>query len=800
MGKKVVYRFVDGQRDDDAPIVFTDGGRGSTTKMDLVQARNGLPGTIQKDQVIFNREENAFYVGAVDGTPQRVTDIRVYERYSDRPLKGVTGRLYIILKDNIFSVWSNGEWKQFSMAPVTVAQYYGVTTFSDKTMFPKEGEANHIYLTKDGFGYAWSPTDGYVNIFGDKTWSWTKSEADARFAFKSDIPAKLTLADLGGITPHDVDVKIQDAKNDADAKFETLAGSDKKADKTDVYTKTEADDKFLDKKDKPTLSSLGAISTEQAEATYLKKASFDELSKNVETIQGRVNTLSEYSKTTDMQKAVDDSAASIRKDLEAYAKTDDVDKALSEKADNVSVVKKTDLTAYALKGEIPTLKTLGGVSREEIESTYARKANVDATLKNDYYPKTDIDTKFSGVYTKKDADAKLKAALPTVPWTDFAKKSELSDDFASKSDTYTKEELEKRLKSIEAHGVDLSGYLKEGDDESNKYLDDRIDGRLPDMTKYAAKDGLLKEVIRQDKNKGNDLMLDYFANKSDIQDLELSRSRMAVDHGILTVDKDGNQFIDIKATVMKRPELPVGHNPIKLFVNGVRYTEGEDFAFDADANRLKWLHTNEDGYFRITSEDELRIEYETTAAKVKAPDSGSSSTDEDAIKISIADRDLETIKASLQRAETSATNAKASETSADASAKAADASVKQAAEEAKKVLDAKKEMNDSIQSAKDVSQKAEEASKAALPKVLNVKLTKDAWKDGCYVVSDARIKSKTLLFLDLQGTADDAQKKAFADAYIDAPKQWDGSVMLKAVKVPEIDIDARFIIVPEEDV
>ena len=76
MGKKVVYRFVDGQRDDDAPIVFTDGGRGSTTKMDLVQARNGLPETIQKDQVIFNREENAFYVGAVDGTPQRVTDIR----------------------------------------------------------------------------------------------------------------------------------------------------------------------------------------------------------------------------------------------------------------------------------------------------------------------------------------------------------------------------------------------------------------------------------------------------------------------------------------------------------------------------------------------------------------------------------------------------------------------------------------------------------------------------------------------------------------------------------------------------
>lgn len=798
MGKKVVYRFIDGQRDDDAPIIFTEGGRGSTTEMDLVQTRDEIPEVIQKDQLVFDRQHRTFWVGNGAGTPQQVSDIRIFSRFGDLPAQGIENCLYIALQDNIFSVYVEGQWKRFSMSPVTVAQYYGVSTFKDKTEFPAIGEENHIYLTEDGFGYAWVTGKGYVNIFGDKTWSWTKDESDARFAFKSDIPASKTLNDLGGITPHDVDLKIQDAKDEADTKFATISDNDLKADKTDVYTKTEADDKFLNKKDKPTLSSLGAISTEIAENTFLKKAPFDALKKDVETVQNRINTISEYAKTTEMQKAVDDSAASIRKDLQDdYMLKADIEKELSQKADAVSVMKKTDMAPYALKGDIPTLTKLGGVSRAEIESTYVRKTNLEA-LKDTYYPKTDIDTKFADVYTKKDADAKLKEALPKEPWTDFAKKSDLTKDFAVKSETYTKEELDGKLKSIEAHGVDLSGYLKQGDDDSDKYLDDRIDGRLPDMTKYQAKDGLLKEVIQQDKAKGNDLMLDYFANKDDIQSLELSRSRLQVDHGILTVEKDGDQFIAITTGVMQRPELPIGHNPIKLFVNGVRYTEGTDFSYDKETNRLQWLHTEEDGYFRITSDDELRVEYETPAAKPKAPTQSESSTDKDAVKIAIAQEDLDFIRDCTAKASTSESNAKTSEQNADASAKAAAASEAKAAADAKSIEDTKTALQTGIDDVKTLAQSAQDKANFATPKVLNITLAKDAWKDGAYTVNCEYIRARSMLFLDLQSVATDEQKEAFGDAFIEADSQWNGTVMLRAQNVPAIDIPARFIILPEE--
>lgn len=807
MSKKVIYRFVDGENsaDTSAPLVYTDGGRGSTTDMSVAQARSGLPETIQKDQLIFDRQERTFYVGDGAGKPQQVSDVRIFARYADRPSVGAEGVLYVSLQDHIFAVYTDGEWKQFAMSPVTVAQYYGVSTFKDKTEFPKVGEENHIYLTQDGFGYQYEPTVGYRPLFGDRTWSWTKDESDARFALKSEIPAIPSLSDLGGITPHDVDAKIQDAKDEADGKFATLSENDKKADADSVYTKTEADDKFLDKKDKPTLSSLGAVSTEQADSTFAKKAALDTLSKNVDTIQGRINKLSEYSKTTEMQKAVDDSAARIRSELAAgYMKTDDINKALSQKADAITVMKKTDMGAYALKGDIPTLTKLGGVPRDEIEATYARKTNVEALEKNvqdTYYTKTDVDAKLGDVYTKTDADAKIKAALPADKWEDFARKKEVSDTYATKDDlkaqgdkTYTKDELETRLASIQAHGVDLSKCLMKDDKPTDDYLGGKITGMLPDMTAYVKDADLLSEMIKQDRNKGSNLLLDYFANKSDIQSLELSRSRMIVDHGILTVDKEGNQFIDIKSPVMKRPELPVGHNPVKLFVNGIRYTEGEDFSFDAEANRLKWLHTDEDGFFRVTSEDELRVEYETQAAKEKAPAAKDSSKDADAVKVGIADEDLNTIQDSLRRSETAATNAKASETEAANSATAAAASAKQAADAADKMTTDRAAIDTSVKDAKDRADAAQKTAEAATPKIVNLTIPADHWNKNEAEVVSADIRRNAVIFLDLQPTADEAMQKAFADAYIDESDQRDERLTLHAVNPPAVALDIRLII------
>lgn len=807
MSKKVIYRFVDGENNSDtnAPLVYTDGGKGSTSEMDVAQARSGLPETIQKDQLIFDRQERTFYVGDGAGKPQQVSDVRVFARYADRPTVGAEGVLYVSLQDHIFAVYTEGEWKQFAMSPVTVAQYYGVSTFKDKTEFPKVGEENHIYLTREGFGYQYEPDVGYRPLFGDRTWSWTKDESDARFALKSEIPAIPSLSDLGGITPHDVDVKIQDAKDEADGKFATLSENDLKADKADVYTKTEADDQFLAKKDKPTLSSLGAISTEQADSKFAKKSALDDISKSVETIQGRVNKLSEYSKTTEMQKAVDDSAARIRSELAAgYMKADDINKALSQKADAVTVMKKTDMGAYALKGDIPTLTKLGGVPRDEIEATYAKKTNVDALEKNvqdTYYSKKDVDAKFDDVYTKADADAKIKASLPADKWEDFARKKDVSDTYATKDDlkaqsdlTYTKADLDKRLDSIQAHGVDLSKCLMKDDKPTDDYLDTKITGKLPDMSVYVKDADLLSEMIKQDRNKGSNLLLDYFANKSDIQDLELSRSRMVVDHGILTVDKEGNQFIDIKSPVMKRPELPVGHNPVKLFVNGIRYTEGEDFSFDADANRLKWLHTDEDGYFRITKADELRVEYETQTVKKKAPAAKDSSKDADAVKIGIADEDLNAIQDALRRSETAATNAKSSDEEAGKSAAAAAASAKQATDAADKMTKDRAAIDAGVKDAKDRADAAEKTAIAATPKIVNITIPADHWNKNEAEVVHADIRRNAVIFLDLQPTADEAMQKAFADAYIEASDQRDERLTFHAVNVPTVALDIRLTI------
>lgn len=813
MSKKVIYRFVDGENGNtSAPIVFADGGRGATSEMDVAQARNGLPKVIQKDQLVFDRSSRTFYVGGGDGSPQQVSDVRILERFGDRPNIGAEGVLYVALQDHIFCVYADNQWKQFAMSPVTVAQYYGVSTYEDRSDFPKAGEANHIYVTKDGFGYYWSQTDGYVNIFGDKTWSWTKDESDARFAFKSEIPVIPSLSDLGGITPHDVDLKIQDAKDEADGKFATISDNDLKADKSDVYTKTEAEDKFLDKKDRPTLSSLGAISTEQAETTFAKKAAFDALSSDVDTVKTRVNTLSEYSKTVEMQKAVDDSASSIRQELsDDYMKKGDIEKELSQKADAVSVMKKTDMGPYALKGDIPTLSKLGGVPRDEIETTYARKTNIDALEKNvqdtleSYYQKTEVDTKLADVSTKADANtaAAIKAALPEDKWDAFARTKDVSDTYATKADlqaesdkTYTKDELETRLQSIQTHGVDLSKCLMKDDQPTDDYLTVKVNSLMPDLQPFQKTDGLLSEVIKQDRNKGNNLLLDYFANKDDLQNLELDRSRMVVDHGILTVDKEGNQFIDIKTAVMKRPELPAGHNPVKLFVNGIRYTEGEDFSFDATANRLKWLHTEDDGYFRITSADELRVEYETQAVKEKAPSSKDApkADDENVVKIGIADEDLQEIQDSLRRAETAATNAKTSETEADKSATAATTAAKQATDAQAKMASDRAEIDANVKDAKERADAAAQKAVAATPKIVNVTIRKEEWKDNEVTIKHSDIRRNAVVFLDLQPTADDDMKNAFADCYIEESDQRDESLMLHALFTPAEDFDIRLII------
>lgn len=296
MNKKLTYRLVDGEENDtSALLVASNGGVGSTTEMEVVQARNGLPKLIQKDRVVYDRSENAFYVGQSDGTPKRVADIRVYGRMQDFPAVGEEHRLYICLREKVLAVWTEGEWRYFSTSPVSLTNYNGVSTYEAREDFPKVGQEGQIYLTKDGYGYSYVNGIGYQAIFGGRNMSYTRTESDARYALKRDIVAQKTLEELGGITPHDVDVKVQAAVDDADAKFVRADEYDSaiasKADKGESYTKAESDASYAKKADIPTLSSLGAITSEQADAAYATKKSVSALSDDLDAVRVKANKI-----------------------------------------------------------------------------------------------------------------------------------------------------------------------------------------------------------------------------------------------------------------------------------------------------------------------------------------------------------------------------------------------------------------------------------------------------------------------------------------------------------------------------
>lgn len=652
MAKKLVYRFVDGVPDATAPVVFAETDAGSTSEMDLRQARNGLPETVRKDDLIYDRQSNAFYVGGVNGEPRRVTDIVTLARYSDRPLAGIKNRLYIILHDNILCLWDEEGWHNLALSDVTIAQYYGVSTHDTKDDLPKRGEDRHLYLTKDGYGFRYDPdAEEYVMLFGDNTWGYTKDESDARFAFKSDIVRQKTLDELGGITPQDVDRKIADFGDKVKDTYATLRDNDSKADADTVYSKYDADQRFALRKDIPTLSSLGALSTEFAEATFARQKKVDEMDTRLRAVTEKANTLSEYSKTAEMQEAIDKSIADAAPDFSPYATLSYVDKRLLEKANKAAAITRDDLKAYALVSQLPTIGSLGGLSAETIEQSFAKKEDVDAAdkkIRDTHYTKDEIDKRFIAIgnntYTREEVDLQLSEYEAPGGWATYARKAEVDKTYAKAADVaasakrleeaistkadaataYTKDEIDYKIGLIQSHGVDLSGCMMKGDAYTEKFVDRRaqalidnarsdMEKTLPDASTYITKENLLAAMIEQDKASSDNLMLNYFVSQDDLAAFRKNFSRYTSEKGRLVTDVSGVQSVRMSKGVLVRSELMSGHNPIHLYVNGVHYTEGDEFTYDSANKQLLWGIPAAKGGFDLDETDDIRVEYEQEA-------------------------------------------------------------------------------------------------------------------------------------------------------------------------------------------
>ena len=795
MDKKLTYRLVDGEEDyGSALLVASNGDVGSTTEMEIVQARNGLPKLIQKDRVVYDRSENAFYVGQGDGTPKRVADIRVYARMQDFPAIGEEHRLYICLREKVLAVWTEGEWRYFSTSPVSLTNYNGVSTYDEREDFPKVGQEGQIYLTKDGYGYSYVNGTGYQAIFGGRNMSYTRTESDARYAMKSDIVAQKTLEELGGITPHDVDAKVQAAVDDADAKFVRTDEYDNaiasKADKGESYTKAESDAAYAKKADIPTLSSLGAITSEQVSTTYATKKRVEAISDDLDAVKAKTNTLSSYAKTEEVKDIVKSTMSDLNPDFGIYAVKSDVDAELAKKVDAATAATKDDLKPYALKSELPTAESLDVLTKTSAEVTYAkiddtaaaRKAadDVAATLSKEHYTKAEVDKKFED----KDAGNK-KSYAPIGALASYVKKADADSAYAAKSsldlkadkaDFYTKAEVDKKIDTVQTKGVDLTGYLHEKDTESDEYIKSIVKANTPSEDTIAKKDGLLAEVIRQDRAKDeDDLTLDYFVNKSDVSGLtRRTKETCSVEDGT-----DGKQHIKLTGK-------PASVDSVVLYINGVLCTSG--YSCDATLSELVW-----DGGYELSGSDIIIAEYDTVVVPQKvAPKAEESSTDDSARKVSINAEDLETIRDCTSRSEQAQAAAESSASSSLTAKEDAQKSAESARSDAQSAASAKAAID--TQKA-DIDKDVEYLKNEAIAKDVEITLFASKWNGTRYTVEDARIKEKSVILIDVAKNASEDEELAFEDALIDGFAQMDGSIILDAEETPVLDIPVSMTII-----
>lgn len=811
MEKKVTYRFDSAAEDESALLVSSEPKIGSTTEMAVVQARNGIPEVIQKDRLVYDRQNNIFYVGGSDGTPKRVSDVRTYESLHDRPSKGTEDRLYVLLHEGIFSVWTGSAWKNFATSPVSITSYNGVSTYDSRQDFPLEGEEGQIYLTKDGYGYSYSKEKGYLALFGGRAQGYTREESDSRYALKSEIAAAKTLEELGGITPHDVDDKIQAAKDEADGKYLQAGVFDSRFDAIDAkidtkedagtsYTKAESDAAYAKKEDIPTLSSLGAVTSEQVANTYATKASVNTFSSDIQTLKDKANTLSSYAKTDDVKELIKNSIEQANPDLGIYAIKDDVTKELSAKADADTVALKTDLAPYALKTDIPTLESLGGMTKAEAESAYAKAddvasarklaMNVDTKLGNEHYTKDEIDQKFadeqkSNQATYVEGTTLLNYLKSADAANTYATKSDLSAK-ADKSDSYTKAEVDQKISTVQTQGVDLTGYLKEEDAASDTYIADIVKKNTVAEDALVKKDGLLAEVIKQDKAKQeDDLILDYFVNKSDISGI----AKTVREKATVQMDAEGGQTISLS-------EKPSTEDTIAVYVNGVCSEADADYSYDKTLNQVVW---NKDS-FKLSGKDSVIVEYQVWfKGTEEAPAAADSSTDEDAKKVAIADEDLETIRDCTKRAEAAEAAASAEATKSASSATDSKASAEasaQSAADARDDADVARSIKTVVEAQKkDIDKSVAYLKEEAVAKDIEIMLDATKWSNTKYVIYEERIKKDSIIFIDVREDAEDEAKRAFTDALIEGESQKDGSVTLVAEEDPVLDIPIRMTIV-----
>lgn len=638
---KLTYRFEEEENKFDAPILVTRPDIGKVTAMSLGGARNGLPKDIRRDEMVVDYKTNHLYIQGPGGATVNVANVSVLRNLSERPTIGVENHLYILLRENMFSVWMDNHWKNMAASEVTVQQYDGVEIYENMREFPETGKDNKLYLTQQNQGFRWIEAEKkYKLLFGDNTWAYSKEAADATFARKDEIPEQKTLDELGGITPAEVDRRIQEEHDVIAQNFATNEDNDKKADKADVFSREEAIKTFAAADKIKTLAQMGGATQIYVDDTFFTKENAEQLKERVKQTEDSVNTLSEYRKTVDTDRVIDEKIEAAKPDLTPFVKTLDMEKELVKKADRSIVYTKVEVADKFVPKTDFNLETLGAASKKDIE-VFATKTELDDAAyyeKDRTYSKEEVDSRISNVsealedykkenasehYTKKETDEAIAAFAPDGGWDKYERRKHAEDTYATKTelktkayidDVYTKKQIDQRIKDIVKTGSDMDGVMMIDHEDTDAYIDKRIkdyvDPQLDSLPNVVLKTELLKTLIEQDKYT-DDPMLKYFATIAELNELKRKVSKWISEK--LTVETDattGKPTMTLSNKVMIREELPLKHNPIRVYINGVRYFEGDDFTYDPESGKVTWSSTEMPDVYEKLSKSAVYAEYE----------------------------------------------------------------------------------------------------------------------------------------------------------------------------------------------
>ena len=345
--------------------------------------------------------------------------------------------------------------------------------------------------------------NGQLDKKADKETTFTKEEVNNLISGLSDSVAETYVTEQEFLQTLEAEIptKVSDLQNDAG--YLVASDIEGKADKADVYTKTEIDGKLTG-----AFHYKGNVENEEALPANAEQG---DVYNNLENGANYAFNGKEWDK---LSETLDLSVFYTKTEADAKFTTLDVVNAQG-------FLKQDALEPFALKTELPT----DFYSKEETDNKLSAKANA------------------SEVYTKEEADATFVKEIPAdlITEDELAAKNYLVaadiEDKAEKADVYTKQEVEDLIAGAVTDGkLDLSEYAKTLDvnaaldlkaDKATTYTKDDVDGLLEVVNK-AITDGLAEKQDKGDYALASDLTAATQQHGQDVQALtELINGKQA---------------------------------------------------------------------------------------------------------------------------------------------------------------------------------------------------------------------------------------------------------------------------------